>query len=253
MPNFHQPQMKVNIMINQNSPFNNARAAGIAYISLVILGVFPQFFVRMALTIPGDASATIANITASEFMYRMGFMSDLLLLIADMMLAFFLFYLFNPVNKKLSMLAFILNLIRVPMMGVNLLNHYKVLQLTSGQEYLSVFTTDQLNALALQSLEAHAAGYTLTGIFFGAWCLVIGYLAYKSGFFPKIVGILMMLACVTHWSEVTITFMFPDLLSSTLQTITSTTAIGEIIFCLWLLIMGGQVHRKYIEKYQPAG
>ena len=164
----------------------------------------------------GDAAATAQNIMASEWLFRIGFVSDLLAAVFFLLAAWALYVLLKPVNKNLALLFLLLNLGGVAVECINLLNQFAALLLLSGADYLKVFQADQLQALAMLFLNLYKNGFMIAQIFFGAWLFPLGYLVFKSGFLPKILGIVLMIDCF-GWSDVVFpVFPFPGLRSNNL-------------------------------------
>lgn len=129
-------------------------------------------------------------------------------------------------------------LISVSILCVNMLNQIAPLLLMSGDVYLGVFDKEQLQALVTFFIKLHGSGYMVSQIFFGLYLFPLGYLVYKSGFIPKIIGVFLMMGCVGDLIEFLRFFLFPEYQSVILQNITVPADIGEISFCLWLLIKG---------------
>jgi hypothetical protein len=153
--------------------------------------------------------------------------------------AWALYVLLKPVNKDLALLFVLLNLGGVAVYSINLLNQFAALLLLSGADYLKVFQADQLQALAMFFLTLHHNGYWIAQIFFGAWLFPLGYLVFKSGFLPRILGIVMMIHCVGWLMTFLQFFLFPGF-----DVITYLTyplgIISEFGLTLWLLIMGAK-------------
>ncbi len=214
-----------------------SRIAGVLYLLVVVFGAFAEVGVRSSLIVPGDAGATAAKIMASGSLLRIGFMSDLIMLTCYFLLAFTLYVLFKPANNNLSLLFVFFTLASVAIMSLNMLNQFAALLLLSGANYLNVFSADQLQALALFFLDLHKYGYFIVQIFFGLWLLPLGYVGFKSGYLPKVLGILVMLACFGHLIQYFQVFLFPDYKAITYPGLAIAT-IGELSLCFWLLIKG---------------
>ena len=122
-------------------------------------------------------------------------MSELLSAVLFLLSAWALYVLLKPVNNNLALLFVLLNLGGVAMECINMLNQFAALLLLSGGDYLKVFQADQLQALAMSSLNSYTNGFMIAQIFFGAWLLPLGYLVFKSRFLPKVLGILLMIDC----------------------------------------------------------
>jgi len=216
-----------------------ARIAGLIYLILIIAGVFANLFVRSSLIVPGDAAATASNIMANEWLFRLAYMSDLIMITCMVLLPLVLYVLLKSVNKNIALLMVIFALVSVPIMYTNMLNHFAPLLLLSGADYLTVFAADQLNAQAMLFLNLHEAGYNV--IFFGLWLLPLGYLIYKSGYFPRILGVLVVIAGFSTLIDVSTFFLFPSYTEIISSVVMVPGAIGEFGFCGWLLIKGAKI------------
>ena len=223
------------------SPRKAARVAGILYLAIIIAGIFAQFFVRSSLVVPGDAAATAANITASEALFRLGFVSDLVMILCDVAIGVLFYILLKPVNNTLALLAAFFRLAQAATLGINLLNMFFAVQLLSGADYLSIFSAEQLQALALFFLEAHAAGYSIAMVFFGLSILVLGYLLFKSGYVPRILGVLLVLASFGYLIDSFASFLllnYANYQAIFTQIVLIPAFISELALCLWLLVKG---------------
>ena len=229
-----------------NSNKKTARVAGFLYLTIIISGIFAEFFVRQSLIVPGDATATANNIMASEGLFRVGIAGDVIMIMCDVALALIFYVLLKPVNNALSLLAAFFRLAQAAILGINLLNLFFVLQLLSGAGYLTVFGAEQLNALALLFLTGHSIGYSIGLVLFGLSLLVLGYLVFKSGYFPRILGILLIIASVGYLIDSFASFLLPNY--DDYETIFALVVflpafIGELSMCLWPLIKGVKVQR----------
>lgn len=222
-----------------NSPKTSARIAGFFYLVIIITAGFSEGVVRSSLIVPENATATAQNIMDSEWLFRLGFASDLIAFMSDLVVSILLYELLKPVNKTLSLIAAGFRLLAHPAIAsLNLLNQYMALELLSGADYLSAFQPDQLHALALMLMEAHNYGYLIGGALFGMHCLLLGYLLYQSKLFPKILGLLMAAASVGYLVESFGSFLLPGYGEFYTLLVTITAVIGEVSLCLWLLIKG---------------
>jgi hypothetical protein len=216
----------------ETSPFLIARVAGFLYLLVMPLGIFGALYVPSKLIVPGNAAATARNLVASESLFRLGIVSDLLAPIILILVVLALYQLLKPVNKTMALLMVMLVLAGAPISMLNKLNQFAAIQLLSGADYLAVFTQEQLQALALLFLRLHNQASTIGFIFWGLWLFPLGYLVFKSGFFPRILGILLMIACVGYLTD-----SFATFLGYTVN-VGVFAALGEVLFILWLLIKG---------------
>jgi hypothetical protein len=214
-----------------------ARLAGFLYLIYMVTTIAADVFGRSPLIVFGDATATAQNIMASEWQFRFGITGDLVSAVFFLLAAWALYVLLKPVNKNLALLFLLLNLGGVAVYSINLLNQFAAVLLLRGAEYLKVFPADQLQALAMFFLILYKNGYWVAQIFFGAWLFPLGYLVFKSGFLPRILGIIMMIHCV-GWLMTTLQFfLFPGF--GAIIYLTGTLGlISELGLTLWLLIMG---------------
>ncbi len=225
-----------------------ARIAGILYLAVAILAPLGDMVFRADLIVPGDAATTANNIMASEGLYRLGFVSDLITQTVQVFLVLFLYRLLKPVNKNHALLMLILGLVAVPITMLNELNQIVPLLLLSGADYLTAFTADQLQALAPLFLDLRVQGVSILYIFWGLWLFPMGYLIFKSGYIPKILGILLIIAGFGYLIEFVLFFLFPHLNAS----IKMYTFWGEVLLPLWLLIKGVNVEQWKKWTLVPA-
>lgn len=217
-----------------------AKLAGLLYLMIIITGIFSEGIVRSSLIIAGDAGATVHNISESEGLFRLGFLSDLIMVISDIGVALLFYVLLRPVNKYLALLAAIFRLIQATILGFNLLYYLQPLLLLSGADYLVAFDQDQLAAMVQLALVKHSFGYLLSGIFFGLCCLVLGYLFFRSEQFPNLFGGLLCIAGVAYLLESLSAFLLPDYAAIT-EILVIVSAIGvELSLTIWLLVRGSR-------------
>jgi hypothetical protein len=215
----------------------NARLAGFLYLVYIVVSILADVFGRSRLIVSGDAVATAQNIAASEWLFRLGFVGDLVAGLLFFLTAWALYVLLKPVNENLALLFLLLNLGGVAVQCANDLNLLAALLLSSGANYLNVFQADQLQALALAFLNFHKQGFWICQIFYSAWLFPLGYLVYKSGFLPKILGLILMVHCVAWLMTFGQYFLFPDFNAITYISY-PLGFISEFGLSLWLLIMG---------------
>ncbi len=219
-------------------PNRTARLAGMLYLLVAICGGFAELYVRDRVVVQGDAAETARNILASEQLFRMAFIGDLVMMMCYLSLGLTLYVLLEGVDKNIARFMVAFNVIGVPIMCLNMLNHFAALYVLGGAEHLNVFSAEQLNALASCFLELHSYGYIIAQVSTGTWLLPLGYLVYKSGYFPELLGILLMIAGVGYLVDLFTQFLLPNY-ADVIETVALTpAAIGELLFLLWLLIKG---------------
>ena len=220
------------------SPATLGRLGGLLYLVIITCGLFTEFVVRGGMVVPGDAGATAANIVANPELYRVGFVSDLVMILADLSLAVVLYVLLRPVNQALALAAAFTRLAMDATLAVNLLNHFQALILLSGADYLGAFSAAQLHAMVGVSLEAHSVGYSIGLVFFAFHCLVLAYLLKRSAYFPSVFGVLFALSFVSYLTDSMAKFLVPGYDTADFAFIMLPALITEVSFCLWLLIKG---------------
>ena len=233
----NQLSNKVEGVSKTNSIQKTARFAGILYLIITVAATIAHFYVPSNIIVPGDAAATANNIMNNETLFRVGGVgSELIVLLCEIVLSVVLYVLLKPVNKTLSLLAAVSRLAMTTIHGLNLINYFFVLLLLGGG-YSTVFGTAQLQALVMLFLDAHSYGFTIGIAFLTIHVFILGYLIFKSSYFPKILGALFVAAAFGYLID-----SFALLLSTTYETtpayIALTIAISEIAFPLWLLIKG---------------
>lgn len=215
-----------------------AHIAGLLYLLIIFCGLFSEMFVRQSLIVPGDAATTSANILSAPFLFRMGFASDLVMVICDIAVGVTFYVLLRHVSKGLALLAAFFRLAQAAIIGMNLLNHLTTLTVLQDPVYTSAMTTTQVQAQAMLLLNMHANGYLISGVFFGMSCGVLGYLFYKSRLFPKALGIMMMLACGSYLADCFTNFLAPQYADTTEIILLVTAVTTEFAVCIYLLIKG---------------
>jgi hypothetical protein len=211
-------------------------AAGL-YLLITVLAIYTHFYVPGELIVAGDATLTAKNIAASQGHFRGGIFSELLILLSEVALTIILYVIFKPVNKTLSLTAAVSRLAMTTIHGFNVLNNIFVLILLSGAGYLSVFEPEQLSALVMFFLEGYKYGFGLGIVFLGLHALLLGYLIYISGYFPKVLGVLFGLASLGYFVDSFSLLLIADYIPGQ-PLVAIPIALAEIAFPLWLLFKG---------------
>ena len=198
------------------------RGAGILYLLLFPLGIFGLIYFQINVVVVGDINGTIQNIIKDELFFRLSIISSLVLQVVYIFLAFVFYKLFFDVDKDISMIMLIFVLVSVPISMTNEIIRYALLYLLD--------TPETIKTLVL----LHTTGVNIAQIFWGLWLFPLGVLIYKSDFIPKILGILMILACFGYISDSFLWFVYPNSEFS----LSEYTFLGELILPLWLVIKG---------------
>jgi hypothetical protein len=223
-----------------NTNKKTARMAGFLYLMYMVITIPADVLGRSKLIVLGDATTTARNIVASAWQFRIGFVVDLVGAVLFLLTAWALYVLLKPVNKNIALLFLLLNLGGVAVWCFSDLFLIASQLLVSGADYLKVFQADQLQALAMLSLYIYNNGFWgIAQIFFSAWLFPLGYLVFRSGYLPRILGIVLMVECFCWLLYPIQFFFFPG---NVVLTYLSSAAgfIGEFSLMLWLLIMGAK-------------
>lgn len=216
------------------APMFYARLAGVLYIIITIAAIIAHMYMPSTLIVPDDITTTVANITTSEDLFRMGGIGgELVVLLSEVVLTIVLYVLFKPVNRTLSLLAAVSRLMMTAVHGVNLLNYAFVLFIING----TGFDVAQSDALVSLFLEAHSFGFTIGIAFLVIHVFALAYLIYQSGYFPRVLGVLFLIAGVGYLLD-TIGLLFLGGYTTTPDLIAMAIAAAEITFPLWLLVKG---------------
>jgi len=220
-----------------------ARTSGVLYLINIACGLFGELIVRSHLVVAGDAVATAHRIMASEFLFRCGIAGDLIMHITDVPMAVIFYVLLRPVSRDLSLLAGLFGMLQTAVLVANKLNLVTVLLLLGSPSQLRAFDPSQLQALASLSLTLHESGFGIGLVFFGMSCLVTGYLMFKSGYFPKSLGVLQAMAGASYLINSFAQLLAPGLAAKMFPAIVLPAFIGELATCLWLIVKGINVSR----------
>jgi hypothetical protein len=220
------------------SPQRYARTGGALYLVIILLGGFAEGFVANKLVAPGDAATTAQNILASPDLWRLGVAADFIVPLCAVPLLWIEYLLLRPVSKSLVLLAVMLNLVSLAVELISKLFLFLVLPTLGSPDYLRAFEPQQLQVLASLALRSHDIAFNIALIFFGFTCLVNGYLIFKSGYFPKLIGLLMQLAGICYLIACFGALFAPAFADLITPPILLPPLIGELSFCLWLLIKG---------------
>ena len=229
-----------------------ARVAGFGLLIMLIPAIFANFFVFPSLIVPGDAATTANNIMANEGLFRAGIGSWLIVITLDVVIAWALYVLLKQANKSLSLLAAWFRLMHAAIFGITLLNLVFVSVLLSGADYLTVFETSQLHALVSLFLNGYNYGFNIGLFFFSFHLGILGYLVYKSGYIPRILGVLLIVASLGYLIESAGTILWPNYPDVLTTVLTVPGFIGEVALAFWLLFKGGKIPEMKNQDETPA-
>jgi len=219
-----------------SSPRLKARIAGVCYLITIGAGAFDHLFVSGRLIVPGDATATANSILASASLYRLAFAVDMIPVYAVVTVLFY--QLFKPVNASLSLLAAFSSLLGGAVgsgIGVFQLAPLVVLGDTAS---VRGFGIEQQQALAMVFLKLHESGFTISLMFFGFYCFLLGWLIIGSTFLPRVVGVLLAIGGVAYMTYSFADFVSPHLAARFASWPLLLGTLGEVVLTLWLLVVG---------------
>ena len=216
---------------------NPGRFAGLLYVLTSIPGFFALIYVPTKLIVDGNATATANNIAASETLFRLGIACNLTCQAGFIFVALALYDLLKGVNQRRASVMVILIVVSIPIAFLNELNAIVALVLVHGADFLSIFERPQRDALAMLFLNLHSYGFDVAGIFWGLWLFPLGLLVYRSGFFPRILGVLLMLNGFTYPVNSLTSLLLPQYEHIVSRWMTP-LSFGELLFMFWLLIKG---------------
>jgi hypothetical protein len=215
-----------------------ARIAGALFLVSFVAGGFGEFYAPTTLVVPGDATATAHNLIAHDLLYRLGFLAYLTEAVCDVTLTFLLYVLLRPVHAPLAFLAVLFRMMATTTFAFAELFYFIPSLLLGGDVYLKTFSPDQLNTLALLSLNVYGTGGFLFVLFYGLGSIILGYLIIRSGYLPWILGALWAIGGLGFVIRNVLVVLAPTYPSAflVLPTILTLVMLG-----LWLLVRGVNV------------
>ena len=225
--------------IAEASPRSLARMAGVFQLLEAITATFGQVIVLDRLVVSGNAAATAANILGHERLFWLGFASCLIGVVFHIAWALLLYDLLKPVNRRLSLLAAFVILVGCAIQAVTSLLYLAPLFVLTGGSTLSAFTAEQVQALALVFLKLNGNAFDVYLVFFGLWCVLIGFLIFRSTFLPRVLGVLLAISGL-GW----MIYLSPPLAHHLFfPYIAAASALGEIPLELWFIVIGLNAQR----------
>ena len=150
-----------------------------------------------------------------------------------------MYELLKPVNRSLSSLAAFVILVGCAIQAITSLFYLAPLLILQGGSSFSPFTPEQLQALALMFVKLNNYANDIYLVFFGLWCILTGYLIFRSTFLPRILGVLLAIDGL-GW----VTYLYPPLAYHLfIPYIAAASALGEVPLEFWLIVMGVNAQR----------
>jgi Domain of unknown function (DUF4386) len=216
---------------------NPGRIAGLLYGVASVPGFFALLYVPSKVMVHGNPAATADNIVAHATLFRWGIVADLAGQALFLVVALALYHLLKGVNQRHALLMLVLLAVSIPIAFVNELNSIAALTLALGANPVAVFEESHRIALMRLFLNLRGAGFDVAGIFWGLWLFPLGWLVYRSGFIPRVLGILLMIGCFAYLANSVTSLALPQYEDAVSRWM-SPIQLVEVIFMLWLLIMG---------------
>ena len=219
-------------------PRRLARIAGVLYLLVGIFGGFAEGFVDPKLYVAGNAAATAANVVANPALVRIGVVAHLLDATFYVLTAMVFYVLLQHVHKSMARALLVFAALSVGILALNAVFQFEALQVSTDGSYATAFGVLGSNALVLLLLDIQHYGTLAAQVFFGLWLAPMGYLAYKSGLFPKALGVVLVAATVCYLVDLLAAFLAPDFARQVHPSLVIVPAIAEVWMVLYLLVKG---------------
>jgi hypothetical protein len=221
------------------SPKRLARIAGVLYLLVFISGVFAQGFVLPKIYAAGDAATTAGNVVANSGLARIGVVADLFQATVFVFLGMTLYILLKHVHQSAARAMVVIVAIGSAIICLNDVFTFESVRVATESSYVAALGTAGSSALVLLLLDIQHYGFYIAQIFFGLWLVPLGYLAYKSGMFPKALGVLLIVGGAGLLVEMLATFLVPDFGEAKINVfVTIPSAVAEILMIGYLLVIG---------------
>ncbi len=228
-----------------------AKVGGVLYLIIIVLGALGEGVVRGSIVVPGNATATAANLRSMEWLWRLGVAGEVVLLTCATALALILYVLLRPVSRDLALVAVFFNVVSIAIEGVAAVSLAAALLPMTSAAYVNAFTPEQLNIMALLSVRSHSAGFGIALIFFGVECVILGFLISRSDYMRRSIGVLMQIAGVCYVINSFALLLSPPLSSRLFPAVLIPSLIAELSLALWLVVKG--VRAEKWDQHNHAG
>jgi hypothetical protein len=237
------------------SPLLLARIVGIIGLLGIVTGAFDIGYVENTLIVVGNPAATLHNILAHETLFRLGFSAHLFELLLNIVEEIIGFYLFRRVNVIVASVSLCAGVVGIAIEAVALLVAYVPLKLAIGGSALGAFNPEQLQAFAHFSTEMQQAGLLLSWVFYGLDELAGGFLIFRSGFLPRVLGVLLGISGLCYLTNGFLSFLAPSLDARWYSYLSFACLPGEALSSLWMATVGLNVAkwRAWRTPEQRAG
>ena len=241
----------MSMQTTHTSPKKYARLGGILYLINIVFGFFAIAYVESKIMVGNDPAATANNIIAHNFLYRLGIVAHIIILLTNVPLALVFYRLFRIVNKNATLLVIFFTVVGTAIESGNLLNQFEPLLLLRKCSPAGSLSQEQIHDLVYTLLRLKTVGFHLSLVFYGFYGLSAGYLIFRSAFLPKVIGIFLAIGGLCYITYSFASFLVPKFAASLVPYIQIPSGLAELTFCLWLLIAGVN-SKKWKEQEQMA-
>ena len=217
-----------------------ARTIAILILASAVFGGLGESYIPSRIIVSSDAAATAANITGSPMLFRLGFATYLVEAVCDVALALLFYVLLRPAGPRLALFSAFLGLLSTALYAVAEAFYFAPSVILSGADYLKTFSPEQLHTLSLLSMRLFGK---IAGIFlcwYGLATVIRGYLIYRCGYLPRILGVLFGIAGAAFVVDSLAAVLAPQLVSAYWL---MPMGIAGIVLMLWLSVKGVDVER----------
>lgn len=215
-----------------------ARVAGVFYLVVAITGGFSEGVMGPFLYVAGDATTTAGNLVANSGLVRLAVVAHFADAVFLVLTAITLYVLLKHISKHAARLMVLPVVLAAAIKAVSTVFTFMAMQVATSGTYAAEFGESEANALALLLLEIDHYGILAAQVFFGLWLAPLGYLAYKSGLFPKALGVILIVATPSYLTHLALAFLHPELFEQMSGFLTITPIVAEIWMLFYLLIVG---------------
>lgn len=215
-----------------------ARIAGVFYLFVAMFGGFSQGVAPLSLYVAGDAAATAGNVIANPTLVPVTVVAHLINAVFFVLTAGALYLLLSHVHKHVARVMVIAVVLAAGIISVSAVFAFAASRVATDATYVAAFGAAGANALILLLLEIEHYGILAAQVFFGLWLAPLGYLAYRSGLFPKGLGVVLVAATVSYLGDVLVAFLAPDIAPQVHPFLTMAPLIAEIWMLGYLLVKG---------------
>jgi hypothetical protein len=235
------------------SPKGRARIAGVLYLLVAIFSGFALLFVDRKIYVAGNATTTAGNLVAHSGLVRAGVVADLIQATLWIFLAMALYLLLRNVNRSAAGAMVVLVAIGTAIVCLNAVFRFESLRVATGHVGSAALGAAGSNAIALLLLDTQHYGVLIAQIFFGLWLVPLGYLAYKSGMFPKALGVLLIVGGACYLVDTLALFLVPNFSKTISTAIIIPSTIAEISMVVYLLVVGVRAAKPAVQAERECG